>query len=214
MGRFFTDFHKLKTVDDVEVVDIYSDRDCATGDELLEAYGESNNVFLAQWFGFAPNPNPSDFISLKWLFKPGRGSHTEEKLAMLNLFRGEIQTTFKIRKIDRFADSVISYLKITTLPPVKMSSCSKSKDKEALLKCISDHNGPEIYDELITVLREKLQRYRTTLAADQKQIEHARGLPSSNRLMIEVRIHHKMIAKHALELAKTLKKRAEGKLEL
>ena len=45
-----------------QVVEIYSDRDCRAGEQLLEAYGESNNGFLAQWFGFAPDPNPSDVL--------------------------------------------------------------------------------------------------------------------------------------------------------
>lgn len=72
-------------------MDIYSDRDCPAGEQLLEAYGESNNVFLSTWFGFAPVPNPSDAVTLTWQFRPGHGSHAEEKLMMLNTFRGAIQ---------------------------------------------------------------------------------------------------------------------------
>ena len=44
------------------MVIIESDRDCAAGEQLFEAYGESNNIFLAEWFGFVPQANPSDVL--------------------------------------------------------------------------------------------------------------------------------------------------------
>ena len=40
-GHFFVDYHKKGFHEGKETVDIFSDRDCAAGEQLFEAYGES-----------------------------------------------------------------------------------------------------------------------------------------------------------------------------
>jgi len=212
LGHFFVDYHKVGTHKSVDTVDIYSDRDCNAGEQLLEAYGESNNIFLAQWFGFAPIPNPSDFVSFKWLFQPNRGSHSEEKLSMLNLFRGEIQANFKIRKIDTLPDSVLNYLKVTTLPSHFMEKCSRSRDKQMLLACLAPHKSAAMYDELLEILQDKLEGFRTTLDEDQALLRN--DMPSEKHLMVTVRTHHKMIIQHNIAMVKAFQNDGALKSEL
>jgi len=37
-----------------------------------------------------------------------------------------------------------------------MSECSKSKNKKGLIKCLEQHDGPSVYDELIEVLQDAI----------------------------------------------------------
>jgi len=201
LGNFFADTHKRKkTPAGVEVVIIESDRDCAAGEQLFEAYGESNNIFLAEWFGFVPHTNPSDVLRLKWKFKPGEGESHAEKLSMLNMFAGAIQVEFKVRIVPQLPTSVLHYLQLTTLPVARAKQCSQAGSKRALIECVSDRHPSGLYDELESVVRERLAEFSTTLEQDREILSRADTKERGKRLAIEHRMHQKQIAHHVLSL--------------
>merc|ERR1711865_675966 len=203
LGNFFADTHKREiTSGGTEVVLILSDRDCEAGEQLLEAYGESNNIFLAEWFGFVPDTNPSDVLRLKWLFKPGQGESHAEKLAMLNMFAGEIQVEFKLRMVSQLPSTVLHYLRLTTLSAAQAKRCSQVGSKQALVKCLSGHNSTAMFDELKSVVRKRLAEFSTTLEQDEKLLKDLGGKERNKRLAIQHRVHQKKIAHHVLALIK------------
>jgi hypothetical protein len=210
------------------VVIIESDRDCAAGKQLFEAYGESNNIFLAEWFGFVPQANPSDVLRsvslvvvclsfggcrLKWKFKPGEGESHAEKLSMLNMFAGAIQVEFKVRIVPQLPTAVLHYLQLTTLPMARAKQCSQAGSKRALIDCISDHHPLGLYDELESVVRERLAEFSTTLEQDEEILKGADAKERGKRLAIEHRMHQKKIGHHVLSLIAQLKS-ASPKSEL
>eukprot|EP00658_Telonema_sp_P-2_P003749 TRINITY_DN11405_c0_g3_i1.p1 TRINITY_DN11405_c0_g3~~TRINITY_DN11405_c0_g3_i1.p1 ORF type:complete len:220 (+),score=45.73 TRINITY_DN11405_c0_g3_i1:126-785(+) len=206
LGHFFTDTHKKATNNGIEVVDIYSDRDCGPGEQLFEAYGESHNGFMAQWFGFVADPNPSDVLRLKWKFVPGQGERAQEKLKMLNAFRGAIRTDFTVRLIDQLPSTVVYYLQLTTLPPERAVECSKKSERENIVACISNHRPAHLYDELELILKERLGQFSSSLDQD---LELVTSLSGTARLAVEWRIHQKKIGHHVLSLIEQLRKKRD-----
>ena len=210
--------------DVVQVVEIYSDRDCPAGDQLLEAYGESNNGFLAQWFGFVPDPNPSDILRyiyilsfcnytlgrLRWKFQPGQGEAHEEKLKMLNMFAGRIRSDFNVRRTARLPSFVLYYLQLTTLPASKAHQCSRSESLQLLINCIQTNRPRTLFDELEQIVKERIAEWSTTLDQDRELLETYENQPV-RALAVRYRMHQKEIANHVLE---QIRKERDQKIEL
>jgi len=132
---------------------------------------------------------------------------------MLNMFAGAIQVEFKVRIVPKLPTAVLHYLQLTTLSMARAKQCSQAGSKRALIDCISDHHPVGLYDELESVVRERLAEFSTTLEQDEEILKGADAKQRGKRLAIEHRMHQKKIGHHVLSLIAQLKS-ASPKSEL
>ena len=129
---------------------------------------------------------------------------------MLNTFRGAVQAQFKLRKIDVLPDAVMWYLKATTLPTDLMIECSAKKEIPALLECLKQHNTATMYDELLEIIQDKIDTFKTPIREDKALLESGATSPQ-RKVMIQARMHRKMILTHNFRLVTKLAAAAGGK---